>query len=519
MKELEAIVKKIITYLDASRPGDPRNANVIKALAQFDPDMAKAYAEREVKVQRAMEKIQKERKEHRENQMVILYKKYVDAAAAAEKARRLRIIQRLKKLEQDLLSALEVSEDGKNAASESEQEHREWLDKIEKEWEIWPDKEGVMAELETSASQAEETAAAKTDIAKPDEAEPTEQSEDADTADPADDTKADDANTAGAAEKEKQVLTNKEKQMQVYREVSALYEALDKVVKENASDAASIEKAEILRSGLGELKQYMDDISQGYKSGITGKDRITQAACYYDKQRKVTDALRGYLAKDIQTEKERAIDLLEKLEKLCISEEAAMIAEMRDTLRPQLEEQLQKEDAIRLDPNTNSEEYGRSVSRSVELIRNLNGKLWSPMDGETMTEFCDRVRGYAAIPKQETVTPDQSQKRVKKATNAQLKEEIIRRSDPNDPYIEAVDMKKYDVSARKKEIGTQIRYLRAKLLPTEEQKSPQEQKPARERKAAQKEKSAQKQKTTQKQKATQKQPAEQKTIDQGWNIV
>ena len=74
-------------------------------------------------------------------------------------------------------------------------------------------------------------------------------------------------------------------------------------------------------------------------------------------------------------------------------------------------------------------------------------------------------------------------------------------------------MKKYDVSARKKEIEAQIRYLRAKLLPTEEQKSPQEQKPARERKAAQKEKSAQKQKTTQ------KQPAEQKTIDQGWNIV
>jgi len=500
MKEMETIVKKIIHYLDTAKPGDPRNAKLVKALAQFDPGMAKAYATREVKVRSAMEKIRKARKEHRENQMVILYKKYVDEAAELKEEQRRQLLQQLKDLEQDILDALSSDKEGveQEAEQETEQERADWLKKIENEWEIWTDKDEFLdGSDEGKAKEDKRTAEGQTELEKEKDKRKDKEND------------------------------NKDKQTQLYMDVKALHESL-----KTASGADD------LRAKLMELKQYMDDVLQEHKSGNAGKDKLLQTAVYYDKQKEVIEELRKYLEKGISAETQKAIELLENMEKLCVSEEAAVVCGMRESLRPVLEEMLQREDELRLDPQTSPEEYARSVARSAQMIRNLNGKLWSPMGEESLTGFCDRVRGYAdaesyrtsenieaeSVEPEKTMQdgqaaqerPDQStttqKTRVQKISNAKLKEEIVRRSDSNDPYVEADDMKQYDIKARKREIKAEITMLRRRFFPEQEQ-------PQKEAeilgKASRKDEM---QKTGRRKQSVQRQN-EQDAIDQGWNIV
>ncbi|MBQ8118827.1 MAG: hypothetical protein IJ147_12345 [Lachnospiraceae bacterium] len=576
MEEIKAIVDKIVAYLDTSKPGDPRNEKVIKTLAQFDADMAKAYAEREVNIKREFAKIEKERKEHRKNQMTILYKKYVDAAQAEKEERRRHILQQLRNLEQDVLNTLHHSR-GEEEEEESEEAHQEWVKKIESEWEIWSDKEEFEAELHEAVGEDKAGVIEKSEAEdKADEVfvevEDAETVKDGETVEDGKavkdgetvkDDKAvkgagtvkgagDDADAVTDAEqegsaaensaksstgkpsggkpkdpgavKEKQVLTNKEKQMQVYTETAALYEALNQ-------SAVTGEDADALKKELWELKQYMDGVAQEYRAGSDGKDKMSQAALYFDRQRGVTSALRVYLDKGVQPESRKAVDLLEKLEKLCVSEEASVVNGMRELYRPQLEEKLKKEDELRQDSSTDSEEYSKSVARSAEMIRNLNGKMWSPMEGETLTAFCERVRGYveaagkgaqmAEEPEQKVQSgenaaeKEQSSKRVRKVTNEQLREEIIRRADPNDPYIMAEDMKQYDIKAKRKQLKEEIRILRVKTTPQEEME--EERKKEKKAQAEKKEKKAQAEKKAQKTEGVK--PPELSMTDQGWNIL
>ena len=598
MEEIKAIVDKIVAYLDTSKPGDPRNEKVIKTLAQFDADMAKAYAEREVNIKREFAKIEKERKEHRKNQMTILYKKYVDAAQAEKEERRRHILQQLRNLEQDVLNTLHHSRI-EEEEEESEEAHQEWVKKIESEWEIWSDKEEFEAELHEAVGEDKAGAGGNPEAAedkvgedgKPEaedkageefvEVEDAETVKDGETVEDGKTVKdgetvedgktvKDDKAVKGAgtvkgagedadavtdaeqegstaensaksstgkpsggkpkdpgAVKEKQVLTNKEKQMQVYTETAALYEALNQ-------SAVTGEDADALKKELWELKQYMDGVAQEYRAGNDGKDKMSQAALYFDRQRGVTSALRVYLDKGVQPESRKAVDLLEKLEKLCVSEEASVVNGMRELYRPQLEEKLKKEDELRQDPSTDSEEYSKSVARSAEMIRNLNGKMWSPMEGETLTAFCERVRGYveaagkeaqmAAEPEQKVQSgenaaeKEQSSKRVRKVSNEQLREEIIRRADPNDPYIVAEDMKQYDIKAKRKQLKEEIRILRVKTMPQEELE--EERKKEKKAQDEKKEKKAQAEKKEKKvQKAEGLRPPELNMIDQGWNIL
>ncbi len=106
--------RQIVAYLDTSKPGDPRNEKVIKTLAQFDADMAKAYAEREVNIKREFAKIEKERKEHRKNQMTILYKKYVDAAQAEKKEKKAQAEKKAQKTEGVKPPELSMTDQGWN---------------------------------------------------------------------------------------------------------------------------------------------------------------------------------------------------------------------------------------------------------------------------------------------------------------------------------------------------------------------------------------------------------------------
>jgi len=291
---------------------------------------------------------------------------------------------------------------------------------------------------------------------------------------------------------------------QARRLVDDWYEKL-KAVDYNMLGKGSDEFREVMES-MQDLKNFAD---RNLKANRNGNISLESILDFHDKESAVIGKLQAYLdhkedqmradpqrrddpkrAKREQPRIRTTIGLLEQMKTSQAETEAAVVSTMQNQARPKVEKLLADEETKRQAANISHEDYVKSTYRSVEMIRYLDGRNWSMEKNENLRHFCDRVQSYTDKKRYDKSLQSildeknypgrpvlkEANKLFKgdkknpeafpggeKLTNAQLVEKYAKlRSDQKTPYVEAKDIKPYDLKGKK----TQIRSENKRMMET-----------------------------------------------------
>ena len=286
------------------------------------------------------------------------------------------------------------------------------------------------------------------------------------------------------------------------------YKVLEKAYLKRESDTlmAAVNKIDfnLLGTGSPEFTKMKESIKelQDYANG-RGQRMLKDGTDfnvlkYYDKLYSARENVKSYLdhkweqiqqdpaRKENSTKQKReqpriagAVQILEKMDQELAKGEKAIVDAMKEKYRNSLKAELVKEENFRNNPECKEAGFVKSVARTAEIYRSLNGSNWEKRNTETFESYYKRLHDYASNKRFANGRDKDLAQKVfanmckqaktaykehKPFSNEEVKKQYIESMPENLKYVEEKDMPVYSAKEKIKEAQVRAQDYGGKLF-------------------------------------------------------